>query len=451
MEFNPLPILLAAVGGFLLFKLRFFFILHPIRTLGRTLRTVKDGRAMRSFMLALAGTLGIGNVFGVAVGLIIGGPGSLFWLLVSMVFAMVIKYSEVVLTADNLFHDTESHGGMFYVIRSSFSRYGNLLSRLYSLAVLLLSFVLGAALQMATVYESVVEFIGIPPWIFAIIAVFICFIFIAGGTAKIEKITSILIPLTTIIYIIVDLIIIFANFENLPSVISAVVSSAFKAESAVGGMVGFLLLPSVREGFARGILSNEAGAGTSSIAHARSGILSPSSAGLLGILEVWFDTGLICMLTGFSILLSVKDVSAFEGGMQLVLYSVGNLLGVPGKLTVFTCVISFAFATVICWYYYGLESWCSLFKKKSRALFLPVFLLAVFLGFFIDSYLLIRCTDAFMLCATLLTVLVLIKNSDRLRRLSESGGVIDSEALRLRPFRKGHIKGNVFSREEKHR
>ena len=105
MEFNPLPLLLAAVGIYFLIKLRFFFIIHPLRTIARGMRAIKDKRARRSFSLALAGTLGVGNVFGVAIGIMIGGAGSLFWLLVSMIFAMVIKYSEVVLTSDNLYHD----------------------------------------------------------------------------------------------------------------------------------------------------------------------------------------------------------------------------------------------------------------------------------------------------------------------------------------------------------
>ena len=144
MHFNPLPIILSAVGVYFLIKLRFFFIIHPIRTAKKTLRAVKDKRVLKSITLALAGTLGVGNVFGVAVGIIIGGAGSLFWLLVSMIFAMVIKYAEVVITADNLHHDTDAHGGMFFVIRATFKRLGGTLSRLYALGVLLLSLLMGA-------------------------------------------------------------------------------------------------------------------------------------------------------------------------------------------------------------------------------------------------------------------------------------------------------------------
>lgn len=443
-----LPIILTAVGTFFLVKLRMFFIIHPIKTLSRGVRAIKDRRALRSFSLALAGTLGVGNVLGVAIGMIIGGAGSLFWLLISMFFAMVIKYAEVVIVSDNLFHDTDTHGGFFYVIRSSFARFGRSLSIIYSLAVLALSCILGAALQSDAIIESLSELCTVPSDGVALVITVLAFISIIGGAKRIEKITSIIVPLTTIIYIIMTFGIIMENFESLPFAIKHIVASAFSFESMLGGGIGFLISAPIREGFSRGILSNEAGAGTSSMAHARSGLLSPASAGILGIFEVWFDTGLICMLSGISIILVVPDPSIFESGMQLIMYTVGSLYGTLGKYVMLFCVFSFAFATVICWYYYGLESWTCVFEKKSRALYLPVFLLFVYIGCFSDSYTLVRITDALMSIATILTLSALIKNSDRIKHLSENGGVIDSEKGRIRPFR---IKGSVFLKGERHR
>ena len=448
MDFDILPLILACAGGYLLLKLRFFFLLHPIRTAARGLRAIKDKRAARSFFLALAGTLGVGNVFGVAVGILVGGAGSLLWLLVSMLFAMVIKYAEVVLTSDNLFHDTDTHGGFFYVIRNSFTRGARTLSLIYAVSTLLLSLFLGAALQTDAIRETVIEVCEIPDYQLGLILTLLTLAAIVGGASKIERITTLIIPLTTLIYIFITFSIIITNVDRMPEAISEIVGGAFNIESAVGGGLGFLLSRPVREGFARGILSNEAGAGTSSIAHARCGILSPASAGILGIFEVWFDTGLVCMLTGFSILLSVDDLSAFNGGMELVMYAVGNRFGSVGKLIVLFCVFAFAFATVICWYYYGTESWCELFGRKKRAFFLPIFLCAVYTGCYSDSYTLVNVIDILMLIATVLTLSAVLKNSDRVRALSENGGVIDCDYSRLRPRL---IKGNVFSREAKRR
>ena len=451
MKFNPLPIILAAVGSYFLIKLRFFFILHPISTVSRGIRAIKDKRAFRSFSLALAGTLGVGNVLGVAIGIIIGGAGSLFWLYISMFFAMVIKYAEVIITSDNLYHDTDTHGGIYYVIKSSFGKCGKLLSSVYSLAVFGLSLVLGAALQIDAVCESALSVITIPRISLASAFVLLTALAIIGGAKKIEKITAIITPLTTIIYIFITLLIVFANYKFLGAVIENIVTSAFNFESALGGGVGFLISSPLREGFARGILSNEAGAGTSSMAHARSGVLSPASAGILGIFEVWFDTGLLCMLTGLSILLSVPDPSVFDSGMELITFAVGNLFGTAGKFAVILSVFAFAFATVICWYYYGSEAWGSLFGKKKRAFFTPLFLSFVFLGCYLGSMILITITDALMLVATVLTLLALIKNSDRIKILSENGGIMHSELGRLKRLCIKSIKENVSSKEERHR
>ena len=446
MNFDILPLLLTLAGGYFLIKLRFFFIIHPLRTIGRTMRAMKDERTARSFFLALAGTLGVGNVFGVAIGLLVGGAGSIFWLFISMLFAMVIKYSEVVISSDNLCHDTDTHGGFYYVIRSSFGRLGHVLSPLYALATLLISLVMGAALQTDAIRETVSQIREIPTPHLAIGFTLLTLLAIIGGASKIEKITSVVIPLTTVIYIFMTLIIIFLNIDSLPLVIENVIFSALKPKSALGGVGAFLTSRAMKEGFARGLLSNEAGAGTSSIAHARGGVLNPSTAGLFGILEVWFDTGIVCMLTGLSILLSVPDLSLFDGGMQLVMYAVGTVFGEWGRVLASLLVFAFAFATVICWYYYGSESFSSLFGRRVRLLFLPLFLLAVFLGFFLDSYLLVSVTDVLMALATALTLSALIKNSDRVIALSESGGVIDSDVGRLRPFR---LKGSVFSKGER--
>lgn len=453
MEFNPLPIILAAIGIYFLIRLRFFFIIHPIRTAARGLRAVSDRRAFHSFSLALAGTLGVGNVFGVAIGIMLGGAGSLFWLFISMFFAMVIKYAEVVIAGDNLYHDADTHGGIYYVIRSSFCRFGRPLSIIYAAVTVGLSLVMGAALQSDAVIESIRLDLDYQRHILAFMLISFVLISILGGTVKIERITAVVIPLTTLIYIFMATGIIVSNIERFWKTVDLILKSAFSFKSVMGGGVSFLFSLPLREGFARGILSNEAGAGTSSTAHSRSGVLSPASAGILGIFEVWFDTGLICMLTGFSILLSVPDTAAFESGMELINYSVGNLFGTSGKYMLLFCIFAFAFATVICWYYYGSEAWSNLFGKGKRALFLPIFILFVYIGAFLDTMVLVFVTDLLMLLATLLTLSALIKNSDRIIDLSESGGVIDSERIRLRRLRVKsiRIKGNESSREARRR
>ncbi len=446
MNFNPLPIVLCLVGAYFSVKLRFFYILHPVKICKKTFASVKDLKALKSLTLALAGTLGVGNVFGVALGIIVGGAGSVFWLLVSMVFAVVIKYAEVVAASDNLYHDTDSHGGMYYVIKNSFRRCGSGMAKLYAFSVILLSLFMGAALQCSTVRETFTEVQTVPAATVALILAALVIFAITGGAKKIEKITVVIIPLTTIIYIILTLTVIAVNIDGLPTVIKMIFSGAFRVDSAVGGVLGFLLGAPFHEGFARGLLSNEAGAGTSSMAHARSGVLNPASAGLLGAFEVWFDTGFICMLTAFSILLSVPDVSYFNGGMELIMHAVSGVFGNAGKYSILFAVFSFAFATVICWYYYGMESFCAVFGTSRRAWFMLIFILFVFFGTFFTSSGIVGIVDILMTVITVLTLLALIKNSDRIKSLSERGGVID----RSNKYSKYSIRGSVSSRGHSH-
>ncbi len=441
MEYTPLPILICFVGIFLLIRLRCFFLIHPVKTLKKMIAMINDKRSFKALTLALAGTLGVGNVFGVAVGLIIGGPGSLFWLFISMIFAMAIKYSEVTIAADNLYRDSDAHGGMYYCLKQSFKKGGSILSVLYALFAVLISLLMGAALQSGTVSESATELFNIKPSAVGLILLILTLASIIGGAAKIEKVTSILVPLTTIIYIILTFTIILINIEKLPSVVKTIFTSAFSRSSAVGGAVSFIFSRAVREGFSRGILSNEAGAGTSSMAYARSGSLNPAALGLFGIVEVVFDTGILCMLTGLSILSASPELTSFNGGMKLCLYAVGSVFGPFGEGVLMLSVFAFAFATVICWYYYGAESFSAVFGARRRIVFLLLFLFFIFIGASVNTLLLVKLVDLGLTVMTFLTVLVLIKNSDRLVTLSEKGGIIDlrsfeSEKAALRRVRK---------------
>ena len=418
-----LPIMVSAVGAYFLIKLRFFYILHPIKTLKYTLDGVKSHNAMSALSLALAGTLGVGNIFGVASGIIIGGVGSVFWLLVCTVFCSVIKYAEVTLTHDNIKRGESTHGGMAYCLRRTFRKFGSALSCAYAILALALSLVMGAGLQCGTLVEGIVELSPVKPalvsFAFALLVVFA----IIGGGQKIEKMTAFLIPMSTIIYIIMTLSMIFVNFSNLPSVINAIICDAFKPISMLGGGVAFAFLP-IKEGYCRGVLSNEAGAGTSGMAHAKSGILNPALAGLMGILEVNFDTAIMCMLTALSVLVSVPNPNSYTSPMALIISAFTYNFGYFSVYILVGLVFIFAYSTVICWYYYAEESLIFLGFSKHRAMFFGIYIAAVaILPLLGNSYLLIL-TDVLLLLMSVITMLALIKSSDRIKYLSECGGVV---------------------------
>jgi len=429
MYFNPLAIIVTVVGLYLLFRLKFFYILHPLRIIKKMVGALKDREAFRSLCLALAGTLGVGNILGVSVGLILGGPGSLFWMLVSSIFAMVLKYSEVTLCKSYPVHGFDgTHGGMMYAVRSSYTRLGGILSIIYAAATVLLSLTMGSSLQLVSVTGISREIFNTPPYIVIVLFVVAVAFAVFGGAKIIGKITAICIPLTTIIYIIMTLSILVIRSSELPSVLLLVLDDAFSMDGISGGILGFILSGSLREGYCRGILSNEAGAGTSSTAHGASSILSPSACGLMGMVEVFFDTVLLCSLTGLSVLVAIPDVTRYESGMKLVYDAFSSVLGSFGSIALLLSIIIFAYSTIVCWYYYGSEAYSFLCKRRPRIFFTALFLLLFPTFALLGEIVLIGITDILLLLLTLITCATLIKNSDRVRTLSESGGIV-SRAL----------------------
>ncbi len=446
MLVNPLPIFIFALGAYFLVKLRFFFVLHPCRTARIALRGLGSRGAVRSLCLALAGTLGIGNVVGVCVGIIIGGAGSILWMLVSVVFASAVKYAEVVISSDKESAPrTDTESGMYSVIRHTFHRHGGAVAKVYAILLLCLGLAMGAAMQSAGAVTATAQILDTPPALIAVLFVALVLLAIFGGTKIIERITEIAIPLSTLVYITMSITVVFIYRAEIPRVLLQILRGAFDMRACAGGILGFLLSGPLKEGFSRGILSNEAGSGTSSLAHIRSGILNPAAAGLMGIIEVIFDTAILCPLTALAVLLPIKDTSVFSDGVQLVMSAFRISLGSFSEKILLLCILCFAFATVICWYYYFTESFSWLLGKRAEQLTLPIFLAASFVGYLIDSSILVALTDLFLLGLTAITSITLVKSSDRIRFLSERGGVVklNDKALKRRL---GISQGSVSSR-----
>lgn len=406
-----LPVILVATGLFLIIRLRGFYLLHPFRTSREIICLLQDRDIRRSFFLALAGTLGVGNIFGVAAGIMIGGPGSLFWLFISSFFAMAIKYAETLL----VFSYPEG-STIASVIEKSFGRLGRFLSCIYALLTILLALFMGSAMQSVAFSEVVGSTVYISPLVSGLFLVILLIPCLVGGVGKIEKIVEFLIPMTTIIYILMCFSVILLNLDRVDNIVEVIVSSAFDPGAVVGGGVSFLAL---REGFARGILSNEAGAGSSSMAHARARNRSPHAGGLFALCEVFFDTTLLCTMTGMAILLSVDDPEAFSTPMSLVSAAFSSL-GKLGSFTLVPIILCFAYATVICWYYYGLE-YSRLYLGRLSSAYPVLFSLAIVFSGLISDRLILSVTDLCLLFMSILTLSVVVVNSDRIIVLSKKG------------------------------
>jgi AGCS family alanine or glycine:cation symporter len=411
-----LPPLLFTVGGMLLFKLRFFFIRHPVRTGRRIMYIARDRETRHSLFLALAGTLGVGNIVGVAHGIIVGGVGSIFWIFISALFAGAIKYAESTLAAAQ--REGRS-GGMMFVMRRAFRKIGLSVSIIYAVLCLLLSLTMGSALQSQSAALSGSYCLGIPPLYLSLGFSFLVFITLTVGAERLERVTAVVIPVSTVVYIVLCLIIIIGNITELPLAISEIMSSAFSVRSLLGGVSGFFISSAMREGFSAGLLSNEAGSGTSAMAEVRAGNIPPADVGLLGLCEVFFDTVLLCVLTGLAIILSGVDIPSFSDGISLVYSAFTGMLGRAGGILLFLLIFAFAYSTVICWYYYGSLSLRFLLSRDCRILFSILFLGLSLFGFLIPNRLLIVLSNYTLFFMTVLTVLTLIKKSERIFHLSE--------------------------------
>lgn len=427
-----LPILIVFSGAYLSLKLKFFFIKHPIRTLKFTFCDQNKRKRLLSLMLALAGTLGVGNISGVAIGLAIGGAGSVFWLIFSALFSSCIKYAEV-------FVSYKFGGvGMISVIDSSFKHCGRFLAYIYAVIAVMLSFSMGSFFQARAIAESAsntscfdLRFLG------ALITFFIASVCIFG-TNRIKGAVAFIIPIATIIYTGMCLFVIFANSDQLIGVVFEVFHSAFSFKSASGGILGFIVSSGMKEGFARGLLSNEAGAGTSSFSHTshieeanttysaikrhknretceyEASQRHPSDtdckiAGIFGILEVVFDTLLLCPLTAFAILLGY-DGEKFNGSVFELSAIFEKHIGEIAPHLLLYSIIFFAVSTTLCWYYYGKTALSFVSKGKFTFCYSALFFFSFYVAMQTEIPHILFITDTSLFILSVISLSAVIKN-----------------------------------------
>ena len=383
---------LLLVGVFFSFRLGFFYFRHPIKTLKVMLwREGGEGISpFRAVTLALAGTLGVGNIAGVASSIAIGGYGSVFWMWMSALVAMVLKYAEITLAMSHRRIDRESgepYGGAPYYIKDTLSRRGfagagKALAGFFALLCIVNSVTMGCMLQANAVSTSFEGVMGIEPWVVGALVAMLCCFVITGNARWVSGFCEKTVPFMTLGYIGVSLAVIWARREALPNAFTLIFDDAFAFDSVAGGVVGFLLSAKLRAGVMRGLVSNEAGCGTAPTAHASSNTKSPAKQGIWGIFEVFVDTILLCTLTAIVIILAGDGVLIFaENPMMMAVKAYSLVLGEWSEYYMCISVLFFAFATMVCWAHYGKESLRAITKRRGAvAGFIVVFCLFVFLG-----------------------------------------------------------------------
>ena len=344
-------------GIFFTLYLKGFFFIHPLRTVKEMFRKKeKHGISpLRAFSASLAGTLGVGNIVGVSVAMIIGGAGAVFWIWASALISMVLKYCEITLGVKYRQSDGGGFRGgpMFYMKYGLRGNTGTLFACIFSTACVISSFSLGNVVQISAASDAAFLIFGADKAFFALVYALITALIIWGGFERISRVTGAVLPVISAVYLSLCSACIFKDIALLPAVINKIFSEAFVFDSAFGGILGFLLSHNVAQGVAKGTFSHESGSGTAPIAHANAQTDMPARQGLLGLFEVFADTIVICTMSAFVIITAqIRGISC-ENGMELVLRSFEASLGAWTKYIIGISIIIFAFSTAICWAFYG--------------------------------------------------------------------------------------------------
>lgn len=312
---------------------------------------------------ALAATVGTGNLAGVAGAIAIGGPGAVFWMWISALLGMVTKFAEATLSVR--FRERNSSGewvgGPMYMIRNGMGRRWRWLAAVYAFFGVVAAFGVGNATQVNTVIggvnQAITAFGGSETQVGNLImgiglAVLICGILL-GGMKKIGTMAERLVPFASVCYLLLGVGVLIARVQCLPEAFASIMKGAFSPRAVTGGVVGSMFM-SLRIGTSRGVFTNEAGMGTAGIAHAAAHVDHPCQQGLMGIIEVFLDTIVICTMTALVILVSGVSIPYGEDvGVVLTTQAFSSVYGGWVSILIAAALCCFAIATVLGWGLYG--------------------------------------------------------------------------------------------------
>ena len=382
-----IPPMLLLTGIFFCIYLRGY----PWRAPRKMLSAMRGGgegktSSFSAMMLALAGTLGVGNIVGVANAIAVGGAGAVFWMWVSALLAMILKYAEILLSVSHRRVDCKGNffGGAVYYIRDCFlshrrARLAVIVPAAFAVLMVVDALSMGCVIQVRAVGETLQEVVGIPTVYSGILLVILTLPLLMRGTKEISALTEYLVPIMTAGYVILSVAVLVLRRDALGDAFRLILRDALTPDSALGGVSGFLLSRALRVGTMRGLLSNEGGCGTAPTAHARADAQSPAHQGVWGIFEVFADTIVLCTATALVILVSGVDVSV--GGVMTTVTAYSSVLGGFANWFLSAAVFCFGYATLLCWGSYGMESVRFLSQKKRwRVLYILAFGLCTFFG-----------------------------------------------------------------------
>ena len=366
-------VLLVGTGIYLTFRMRFLtwrnlgYALK--RTLSKEARTKSRGEGdvspFSALTTALAATIGTGNIVGVATAMVSGGPGALVWMWISAAFGLTSKFSECMLAIKyrEVNEKGEMSGGPMYTMKKGIKnkKLGAVLAWLFAFFAVVASFGIGNMTQGNSISGALKATFNVPTWLSGIIITVFALLIIVGGIKSISKVSSVVVPVMAIFYVICGLIVIIGNISNLPAGLAMIFKMAFSVKAVGGGMCGTIvasMMNAMRYGVARGVFSNEAGMGSAAITAAAATTDNPVRQGYINMTGTFWDTIVVCTITGLAIassgVLGMKDAAGdYLTGSDITIAAFKTVLGTGGGWLVTIGITLFAFSTILGWEYHG--------------------------------------------------------------------------------------------------
>lgn len=395
-------ILLVGTGIFLTIRMGFRTWLnlpYALKSvLSKEARTTQRGTGdispFAALMTALAATIGTGNIVGVATALVSGGPGALIWMEISAVFGLTSKFTECMLAIKyrTVNDQGEMLGGPMTTMKSGLKNktLGAVLAMLFAIFAVIASFGIGNMTQANSISSALESTFQVPTWITGIVITVLVLFILLGGISRLSKVSSVIVPVMAVFYLIFGVIVIVGNIGNLPSAIVLMVKCAFSPAAVTGGVLGTIvsgMMQSMRWGVARGVFSNEAGMGSAAITAAAATTDDPVRQGYINMTGTFFDTIVICTITGLAICSSgvLGQIDPATGemltGSALTIAAFQTVLGTFGGWMVTIGIALFAFSTILGWEYHGEKALEYIVKSpKICMVYRVLFSLIAFIG-----------------------------------------------------------------------
>ena len=394
-------VLLVGTGIFLTIRVGFLTwrnLGYAIKsTLSKEARTQKRGDGdvspFSALTTALAATIGTGNIVGVATAMVSGGPGALVWMWISACFGLTSKFSECMLAIKyrEVNAKGEMSGGPMYTMKKGLKNktFGAILAWLFALFTVIASFGIGNMTQGNSIASALHSTFNVPTQISGVVITVLSLVIIVGGIKSISKVSAVVVPTMAIFYVICGLIVIIGNISNLPSGLAMIFKMAFSVKAVGGGLCGSIvasMMNAMRFGVARGVFSNEAGMGSAAITAAAATTDNPVRQGYINMTGTFWDTIVVCTITGLAIASSgVLGTTNAAGelltGSDVTIAAFETVLGSAGGWLVTIGITLFAFSTILGWEYHGEKAFEYLFgTHKYNMVYRIIFSLVVYIG-----------------------------------------------------------------------